>query len=102
MPLSSKELPDKNRTTASEIIELLAREMYVAFTKDRGFADSMTLNGELRPLWPISAGNIRNTELTSLYLPKTAAVASAFQTGDFCFDLSRTALTVHWQQRPQP
>jgi len=91
----TKELPDNNRTTDREIIEISMREKYVVVTKDQDFVDSMTLKGEPHKLWLISTGNIRNTDLESLFIPNIAAVVAAFQTSDF-IELSRTALTVHW------
>lgn len=91
----TKDLPNENRTTDREIIELSLRDKSAVITKDQDFVDSMTLKGEPHKLLLISTGNISNADLENLFVPNINAVAAALEANDFV-ELSRTALTVHW------
>ena len=97
----TKDLPNENRTTDNEIIELSLRDKYAFITKDQDLVDSMTPKCEPHKLLLISTGNISNTDLENLFVPNITAVATAFQTSDFV-ELSRTAVTVHWSPSSPP
>jgi predicted nuclease of predicted toxin-antitoxin system len=59
------DLPDKNRTTDQELLDLADREQRVIVTKDSDFVDSHILNGRPAKLLLISTGNISNRESPS-------------------------------------
>ncbi len=64
--IHTSELPDGNRTTDRQIVELSDAEDGVVVTKDRDFRDGHLLHGAPRRLWLISTGNITNDDLLAL------------------------------------
>lgn len=63
------DLPDANRTTDEQIIDLADREQRVVVTKDSDFVDSHLLRGRPPKLLLISTGNISNRDLEALVVP---------------------------------
>ncbi|MFO0916216.1 MAG: DUF5615 family PIN-like protein [Pirellulales bacterium] len=57
------DLPDGNRTTDEQLIEVADREDRVLVTKDADFVDSHVLRGRPAKLLLISTGNISNRAL---------------------------------------
>ncbi len=88
------DLPEANRTTDAEILNLAAREGRVVVTKDADFVNSFLLTGEPERLLLVSTGNISNAELEALLLPNIAAIVTAFTTSSLV-ELTRGALIVH-------
>jgi predicted nuclease of predicted toxin-antitoxin system len=62
------DLPLGNRTPDSVINELSFLEGYVVVTKDTDFVNSFLLQQRPSKLLLVSTGNIRNSELESLFL----------------------------------
>jgi len=88
------DLPDANRTTDNEILEIAAREQRVVVTKDADFVNSFLLLHQPEKLLLISTGNIRNADLEALFLVNIAAIAAAFDTASLV-ELTRTAVVLH-------
>ena len=60
-------LPDKNRTTDKQIIEIAAKEDYIVITKDDDFLQSYLIKNEPKKLILIKTGNIPNLKLLEIF-----------------------------------
>jgi predicted nuclease of predicted toxin-antitoxin system len=87
------DLPNKNRTTDQQLLEVADREQRVLITKDADFVDSHILSARPAKLLLISTGNISNRELEGLMAPFIPDVVREFQTHSF-LELDRTGLFV--------
>src|SRR3954453_20510253 len=63
------DLPDGNRTTDEQVVELADREQRVVVTKDADFVNTHLLSGRPAKLLLVSTGNISNRELEPLVVP---------------------------------
>jgi predicted nuclease of predicted toxin-antitoxin system len=57
------DLPNKNRTTDKQIIEISKREQRIVVTKDADFLNSFLVNNQPKKLILIKTGNIPNSVL---------------------------------------
>ena len=57
------DLPDGNRTTDQQVIEVANREQRAVVTKDADFVDSHVLHARPAKLLLVSTGNISNRDL---------------------------------------
>jgi predicted nuclease of predicted toxin-antitoxin system len=64
--LHTSELPEGNRTPDGEIVTLAVRESRILISKDSDFVQTFYLTGQ-PSLLRLSTGNIRNSELESLF-----------------------------------
>jgi predicted nuclease of predicted toxin-antitoxin system len=87
------DLPDKNRTTDQELLDLADREQRVIVTKDSDFVDSHILNGRPAKLLLISMGNISNRALEVLFVPLIPEIIRELQTNSF-LELDRSGLII--------
>lgn len=74
------DLPLGNRTPDSAINELSISEGYVVITKDADFVNSFLLHQRPHKLLLVSTGNIRNSELESLFMSNLGRIAEQFDT----------------------
>jgi predicted nuclease of predicted toxin-antitoxin system len=88
------DLPEANRTTDSEILNVADRDERVVITKDADFVNSFHLSRRPEKLLLISTGNIANAQLAGLLLPNLDAIVEAFAAADFV-ELTRTSLITH-------
>ncbi len=88
------DLPDANRTTDEQILEVAAREQRVVVSKDADFVNSFLLRGRPERLLLVSTGNLRNADLEALLVPNLAAIVAAFDTTHLV-ELTRTAVVLH-------
>jgi predicted nuclease of predicted toxin-antitoxin system len=88
------DLPLGNRTTDLAINELSVAEQYVVVTKDSGFVESFVLHGKPWKLLLVSTGNIRNSDLESLFQFSMERMIEGFKTVDF-IELSSSKLIFH-------
>ena len=88
------DLPEGNRTSDAVVTEVAARDERVVVTKDADFVNSFILTRQPRKLLLISTGNIANTALEELLVPRLPAIVEAFATADFV-ELTRFAVIVH-------
>lgn len=65
--LHTLQLPDKNKTTDKQIIEIAYKENYIVVTKDNDFLESFFLKQEPSTLILIKTGNIPNEELLKIF-----------------------------------
>jgi predicted nuclease of predicted toxin-antitoxin system len=87
------DLPDGNRTTDQQIIDVADREQRVVVTKDADFVDSHILRGQPAKLLLISTGNISNRELEALMVPLIPDIIREFQTHSF-LELGRAGIVI--------
>jgi predicted nuclease of predicted toxin-antitoxin system len=87
------DLPDGNRTTDQQIIELADREQRAVVTKDADFVDSHILYGRPAKLLLVSTGNISNRDLEALMVSLLPDILREFQAHSF-LELGRTGLVV--------
>lgn len=88
------DLPDRNATTDSAIIQLACERRAVVVSKDSDFVDRFLLKGEPPKLLFITTGNIPNNDLLSLIRSNWSTIQEMLEQGDF-IELSRTAVTLH-------
>ncbi len=86
------ELPDENRTTDQQVIDVANREQRVV-TMDADFVDSQVLIARPARLLLISTGNISNRELDALIVPFIPAITRESLSRDF-LELDRTGIVV--------
>src|SRR5918998_3934680 len=77
------DLPQGNRTTDQELINLSIAEQSVVVTKDSDFVESFLLRREPWKLLLVSTGNIGNDELMSLFRLNIDRLAESLNTFDF-------------------
>ena len=77
------DLPDGNRTTDSQVIDLADREQRMVISKDADFVDSHILRGRPAKLLLISTGNISNRDLEALIVPLIPDIVREFNSHSF-------------------
>jgi predicted nuclease of predicted toxin-antitoxin system len=87
------DLPEANRTTDAEILNLAARRSGCGHQGCR-LRQLVPAHWEPERLLLVSTGNINNAELEALLLPNIAAIVTAFTTSSLV-ELTRGALIVH-------
>lgn len=73
------ELPDKNKTTDKQIIEIALKENYIVVTKDDDFLETFFLKQQPPKLILVKTGNISNVkllEIFSLHISKIEKILS--------------------------
>lgn len=93
-PIHTLDLPNANRTPDSAINELSVREGYVVVTKDADFVNSFLVHQRPYKLLLVSTGNIRNSELESLFISKWESIAQGFERFGF-IEIDRRAVIFH-------
>jgi predicted nuclease of predicted toxin-antitoxin system len=88
------DLPLGNRTPDSAINELSVQEGYVVVTKDADFVNSFLLHQRPHKLLLVSTGNIRNSELESLFVSNLESIADRFDSFDF-IEINRESVIFH-------
>lgn len=87
------DLPDGNRTSDKQILELADREQRVVTTKDADFVNSHLLQGSPAKLLLISTGNITNQQLEQLFVSLIPDITREFQAHSF-LELGRTGIII--------
>lgn len=87
------DLPDGNRTTDLQVINVAEREQRAVVTKDEDFVDTHTLYGRPAKLLLISTGNISNRDLETLMVPLIPDIVREFQAHSF-LELGRDGIDV--------
>ncbi|MFL6209683.1 MAG: DUF5615 family PIN-like protein [Pyrinomonadaceae bacterium] len=92
--LHTLDLPLGNRTSDTLINELSLREQYIVITKDADFVNSFLLQRKPYKLLLVATGNIKNTELETLFLANLDKIADGFAAFDF-IELDRKTVIFH-------
>jgi predicted nuclease of predicted toxin-antitoxin system len=87
------DLPNGNRTTDAELLDVSDRDQRVLVTKDADFVDSHLLRGRPARLLLVSTGNISNQALEALLVPLIPDVLREFGASTF-LELGRAGLVV--------
>jgi predicted nuclease of predicted toxin-antitoxin system len=87
------ELPNGNRSTDREIVQLADVASRVVVTKDRDFRDGHLLHRSPQRLLIVATGNITNDALLSLFELHLDAIVSALEEAGFV-ELSQDALAI--------
>lgn len=87
------DLPNGNRTTDAELLDVADQQQRVIVTKDSDFVDSHLLKGRPAKLLLVSTGNISNRDLEQLLVPLIPDVVRELQSNSF-LELDRTGLNV--------
>jgi predicted nuclease of predicted toxin-antitoxin system len=87
------DLPDGNRTTDQQVIDLADQEQRAVVTKDADFVDSHVLHARPARLLLVSTGNISNRDLETLTVPLIPDIVREFQTHLF-LELGRAGIVV--------
>ncbi|WP_092048048.1 DUF5615 family PIN-like protein [Planctomicrobium piriforme] len=90
----TRQLPQGNRTTDSELADLAASQNRILMTKDRDFLDSHLLSDTPPQLLWITTGNIGNDELLHLVESMLPQLEAAF-THSKCVEINLSGLTTH-------
>ena len=88
------DLPLGNRTSDALINDLSIRGLLVVVTKDADFVNSFILFRRPYKLLLISTGNIRNSDLESLFLSNLEKLVDGFDSFDY-IELNQHALIFH-------
>jgi predicted nuclease of predicted toxin-antitoxin system len=87
------DLPDGNRSTDNQIMDVAEREERIVVTKDEDFVNSHLLSGRPAKLLLVSTGNISNRELEQLVVPLIPSLLLEFQTHTF-LELGPSGITI--------
>lgn len=94
MMSSTLDLPQANRITDRELIEIAERQNRIVVTKDGDFVVSHLINSQPANLLLISTGNIDNATLGRLMLANLPSIEAAFESAHYV-ELGRTNLVIH-------
>ena len=92
--IHTSELPSRNQTTDTEILQISAVQKRIVVTKDSDFVHSFHLQGKPEKLLLISTGNISNTNLEKLLIPNLRVIELAFEVTNFV-ELTQTSVVLH-------
>ena len=73
------DLPKKNATHDTEIIQFADDEDRIVISKDSGFLDNYILDGSPKKLLIVSTGNINNRNLIQLFEKNLETLISLFE-----------------------
>jgi predicted nuclease of predicted toxin-antitoxin system len=88
------ELPDRNRTKDSTLLQLAKADGRTLVTKDGDFQLTFELGKGPPKLLLVSTGNIANRELLNIFERNERAILAELQGSDF-IELNRGAMIVH-------
>jgi len=88
------DLPQRNLTPDSEVIDCAEAEARVVISKDSDFVDSLLLRNKPERLLLVSTGNISNTDLLNLFRRNWTQIDSMLSQGRF-LELNTKTLILH-------
>ncbi len=80
--LHTDDMPNKERTLDSEIINLSVKEDRIVITKDNDFLDNHIINQKPKKLLLIVSGNIKNREFYSLFKNNFKIIINLFESNN--------------------
>lgn len=92
--LHTLDLPQGNRTSDNEILDVAESEQRIVVTKDDDFVQSYLINGRPQGLLLVSTGNISNDELERIVRGHVDEIVEAFAAATYV-ELGRESLTIH-------
>jgi predicted nuclease of predicted toxin-antitoxin system len=88
------ELPQKDRTPDSEVIQFAENQNRIIITKDKDFIYSYIVSGKPKKLLFVSTGNLNNNELLSLLDNNFDIIVKHFNTFSF-IELNSEQIVLH-------
>ncbi len=92
--LHTLDLPQGNRTSDNEILDVAESGQHIVVTKDDDFVQSYLINGRPQGLLIVSTGNISNDELERIVRGHVDEIVEAFAAATYV-ELGRESLTIH-------
>ncbi|MDX1939076.1 MAG: DUF5615 family PIN-like protein [Saprospiraceae bacterium] len=92
--IHTDDLPDKDRTTDTEIRRVAKEENRIVITKDNDFWESYVLKNEPKNLFLITTGNIKNKSLLELFDKNWAEIEHKLSLHSF-LEMDNTQLIAH-------
>ena len=89
------ELPKKNATPDSEIIQIANQEQRIIISNDRDFLDNYILDGSPEKLLLVSTGNINNQNLIRLFENNLETLNSLFEEYSL-IEINEDEIQVHY------
>ncbi len=92
--LHTRDLPQQNTTSDSQINDISIQQERIVITKDSDFVDSfMTIQKPFKLLL-VTTGNIKNSELEQIFTNNLSMLVNLFQHHDY-IEISRDNIIVH-------
>lgn len=88
------DLFDKNRTGDNSIISLSMKEERIVITKDKDFVSSFLLEKKPYKLIAVTAGNLSNDDLISIFSKNLESITGILSDHSF-LEINRESLTTH-------
>jgi predicted nuclease of predicted toxin-antitoxin system len=92
--LHTRDLPQQNATSDTQINEISIQQNRVVITKDSDFVDSFMTIQKPYKLLLISTGNIKNSELEKIFSDNLSMLVNLLQHHDY-IEVSRDRIIVH-------
>ena len=92
--IHTRDLPQQNATTDSEINAISMQQERIVVTKDRDFLDSFLLRQQPYKLLLVTTGNITNTELVELFAKNLSQLVDLFEQHSL-IEINRDDIIVH-------
>lgn len=92
--IHTSDLPQRNRTSDSEIVRISVEEKRGVITKDADFVNSFIIHAKPYKLLLISTGNSTNFQLENIILQNFTAIVSGFSEYSF-IEVGRDQITYH-------
>lgn len=92
--IHTKDLPNKNATSDTEINTVSKRDNRIVITKDSDFLNSFLTIKEPYKLLLITTGNINNLELEALFTANLESLVELFNSHSY-IEMTRDSIIVH-------
>ena len=92
--LHTKDLPQQNATSDTEINDIAIEQERVVITKDSDFVNSFMTIQKPSKLLLISTGNIRNSELEQIFKSNLSTLVDLLENNDYV-EMNRDRIIVH-------
>ena len=89
------DLPKKNATHDTEIIQFADDEDRIVISKDSGFLDNYILDGSPKKLLIVSTGNINNRNMIQLFEKNLETLISLFEENSV-IEIDEEEIRVHY------
>ncbi len=89
------DLPKKNATHDTEIIQFADDEDRIVISKDSGFLDNYILDGSPKKLLIVSTGNINNRNMIQLFEKNLETLKSLFEENSV-IEIDEEEIRVHY------
>ena len=92
--IHTRDLPQQNATTDTQINTLSIQQNRIVISKDRDFLDSFLIRQQPYKLLLVTTGNITNTELEALFQTNLPQITTLFVQHSL-IEMNRNSIIVH-------